>query len=121
MAHGLAPGGLLAITSRNWERIRARGSGFDVGEHVVVRGGRAGLTIHTWTIAARWDDRHELGVVVALIGDDGRVTTHAEQLAFWPFAHDTLAAELRAAGLQPETSTYAPAAERYLVTARRTA
>jgi SAM-dependent methyltransferase len=121
MAQALAPGGPLAITSRNWERIRARGSGLDVGEQLVVRGGRAGLTIHSWTIAAGWDDRHELGVVVSLIDDDGSVTTHAEQLSFWPFAHDTLDDELRGAGLLPQTSTYAPDVERYLVTARRPA
>jgi 2-polyprenyl-3-methyl-5-hydroxy-6-metoxy-1,4-benzoquinol methylase len=119
MAGVLSERGLLAITSRNWERIRARGSSFDVGERLVTRGGRAGLTIHAWTIAAGWDERHELDVAVALLGEDGTVTTHGERLAFWPFAHETLAAELRAAGLDPETTTYAPDVERYLVTARR--
>ena len=118
MAAVLAPGGLLAITSRNWERVRARGSAFDVGEQLVTRGGRTGLTIHTWTIAEDWDERHELHVAVALIAADGTVTTYAELLELWPFRHETLAADLRAAGLRPATTTYAPEADRYLVTAR---
>ncbi|HTN23351.1 MAG TPA: class I SAM-dependent methyltransferase [Solirubrobacteraceae bacterium] len=119
MAGVLGPGGLLAVTSRNWERVRARGSAFDVGERLVMRGGRAGLTIHTWTIAGDWDERHELHVAVALVADDGTVTTYAELLELWPFRHETLEADLRAAGVAPETSTYAPDADRYLVTARR--
>jgi SAM-dependent methyltransferase len=119
MAGVLALRGVLAITSRDWERLRARGSRVEVGERLVTRGGRAGLTIYAWTIAGGWDERHELAVAVALLGEDGTVTTHGERLAFWPFAHETLTAELRAAGLDPETTTYAPDAERYLVTARR--
>lgn len=118
MAAVLAPGGLLAITSRNWERVRERGSAFDVGERLVTRGGRAGLTIHTWTIPGDWDARHELHVAVALVADDGTVTTHAELLELWPFRHETLDADLCAAGLRVATSTYAPDADRYLVTAR---
>jgi hypothetical protein len=58
-------------------------------------------------------------VAVALLGDDGSVTTRGERLTFWPFSHEMLAEDLLAAGLQPETSTFAPDAERYLVTARR--
>jgi SAM-dependent methyltransferase len=114
----LGPGGLLAVTSRNWERVRSRGSALDVGERLVSRGGRAGLTIHAWTIADRWEERHELHVAVALVAEDGTVTTHAERLELWPFRHEELEADLRAAGLRVATSTYAPDADRYLVTAR---
>jgi hypothetical protein len=46
------------------------------------------------------------------------VTTHAERLVFWPFRHEDLEADLRAAGLEPSSSTYAPEVERYFVTAR---
>lgn len=119
MARTLRAGARLALTSRNWERIRARGPAIDVGERLVSRGGRSGLTIHAWRLAEGWDDRHELDVSVAIIGDGGAVTTHGERLAFWPFTHEMLGADLVAAGLQPETSTFAPEVERYLVTARR--
>jgi hypothetical protein len=58
---------------------------------------------------------------VALVGEDGGVTTHAERLAFWPYSHAALRGDLLAAGLEPALSTYEPDAERYLVTARRRA
>jgi SAM-dependent methyltransferase len=119
MADVLRPGGLLAVTSRNWQLIRDRGSRLDVGERLVVRGGRAGLAIHRWALADGWDERCELEVAVAFVGEDGGVTTHAERLAFWPFSHAALHDDLLAAGLEPALSTYAPDAERYLVTARR--
>jgi hypothetical protein len=45
------------------------------------------------------------------------VTSHTERLAFWPFRHQTLDEDLRAAGLALASSTYAPDVERYLVTA----
>ena len=48
------------------------------------------------------------------------VTTESERLTFWPFRHEELDQELRAAGLRPESTTYAAEHERYLVTARRT-
>jgi hypothetical protein len=47
------------------------------------------------------------------------VTTVGERLAFWPFRHETLDEDLRAAGLDAEASTYDPDVDRYLVTARR--
>jgi hypothetical protein len=86
-----------------------------------VRHGRAGLTIHHWALAEDWDERGALEVAVALVGEDGGVTTHAERLAFWAFSHAALHGDLVAAGLEPALSTYAPDAERYLVTARRNA
>jgi SAM-dependent methyltransferase len=117
MARVLRSGGLLAVTSRNWELIRDRGSHLDVGDRLVVRHGRAGLTIYHWALAEDWDERGALAV--ALVGEDGGVTTHAERLAFWAFSHAALHEDLVAAGLEPALSTYAPDAERYLVTARR--
>ena len=80
-----------------------------------------GLPIRAWTIPDAWDAPHRLDVAVAFPGADGRVETVAEALAFWPFTHEELAEDLRAAGLTVEASTYAPDAERYLVTARRSA
>jgi SAM-dependent methyltransferase len=121
MAGVLRGGGLLAVTSRNWQLIRDRGSRLDVGDRLVMRGGRAGLTIYHWTLAGGWDERCELDVAVALVGEDGGVTTHAERLAFWPFSHAALHEDLLAAGLEPALSTYAEDVERYLVTARRSA
>jgi SAM-dependent methyltransferase len=119
MAGVLRDDGVLVVTSRNWELVRAGGSGLRVDDRLTERDGRRGLVIHVWTLAGDWEAEHRLDVAVALIGDDGAVTTHAERLRFWPFRHETLDADLRAAGFEPQTSTYAPGAERYHVTAAR--
>ena len=117
MVSVLRPGGLLVLTSRNWERERAPGSRLDLDDRLVVRGGRRALVVRGWTIAADWDEPHALEIAVALLGAGGRITTHAERLAFWPFSHEMLLHDLRAAGLEPADSTYADTVDRYLVIA----
>ena len=95
-------GSLLAVTSRTWERPQAG------GEEVVERGGRRA------TVRRAWHDG-ELEIEVTVDG-----VVHAEKLAYWPFTHEELDADLRAADWSPETSTWAPDVDRYLVTARAT-
>ena len=119
MAGVLRPSGLLAVTSRNWELVRAARRGLDVADRLRERDGRSGLVIRAWTFPDEWESPHWLDVAVALPGPDGAVETRGEALAFWPFTHEELDADLRHAGLEPAASTYAPDAERYLVTARR--
>ncbi|MDQ3850393.1 MAG: class I SAM-dependent methyltransferase [Actinomycetota bacterium] len=119
MAGVLRDGGLLAVTSRNWERLRDERPGLEVGDRLVRRAGRQGLVIHAWTIPDGWEEAHRLEVAVAIFDQAGAVTTHVERLAFWPFSHRTLDGDLRAAKLTPLSSTYSSQSERYLVTARR--
>jgi len=118
MASVLRPGGLLALTSRNWERQRSRGSGLDIGDELVERHGRRALVIYHWTMAPVWDDPHYLDVAVALLDPSGRVATVTERLSFWPFTHTDLEEDLRRSGLHVQSSTYAADVDRYLVTAR---
>lgn len=119
MAGVLRAGGLLAVTSRNWELVRALGPGLQVADRLVERDGRRGLVIYAWTLPDGADDAVHVDVAVSFIDDGGAVTTHGERLAVWSFTHGQLAADLRAAGLEPRSSTYADDAARYLVTARR--
>jgi SAM-dependent methyltransferase len=119
MASVLRPGGLFVVTSRNWELERSHGSRAFVSERLVERAGGRALVVHSWTVPEDWDDMHVLEIVVALIGDDGAVSAHGERLRCWPFRHETLDDDLRAAGLEPTSSTYDPEVGRYLVTARR--
>jgi SAM-dependent methyltransferase len=101
----LRDGGLLAVTSRTWERPRRD------GEEGVERGGRRALVRHAWHAG------EPAGLEVAVtFEDDG--TTYAERLDYWPFTHEELQADLLAAGLEPVASTFDPEVERYLVTAR---
>jgi SAM-dependent methyltransferase len=121
MAGLLAPGGMLTVTSRNWELLRASGTHVRVNDRVIVRGGRRGLVFQAWTVPEAWSAPHQEDVRVALLGADGEVTVHGERLTLWPFRHEALDADLAAAGLEREQTTYADAAGRYLVTARRAA
>lgn len=120
MAAVLRPGGRLVVTSRTWEQVRADGTRLQVASELVTRDGRRGLPIYSWTIPGDWGEPHFFDVAVALIGDDGGVTTHRERFAFWPFTEEQLRDDLRAAGLEPEgEGVPADKPGRYLVTARR--
>jgi len=91
---------LLAVTSRNWERPQ------EAGEEVVERGGRRATVRREWVP----------GALVIEVELDGEI--YAERLAYWPFTHEELDADLRAAGWAPASSTWSPDADRYLVIAR---
>jgi SAM-dependent methyltransferase len=119
MAGVLRHGGLLVLTSRNWDLVRALGSGIQVADHLIERRGERALVIYGWTLPDRDERPLYADVAVALIADDGMVTTHHERLEGWPFTHTQLDADLRAAGMTPQSSTYADEVERYMVTARR--
>ena len=119
MSGVLGDGGLLVLTSRNWDLVRSRGSGIQVADRMVERGGDRALVIYGWTLPDSTEQALYVDVAVALIAGSGAVTTHQERLECWPFTHRQLDADLRASGLTPELSTYADEDERYLVTARR--
>jgi SAM-dependent methyltransferase len=118
MARVLRPGGLLVLTSRNWELVRDEGSGLRIRDQLVERHGRRALVVYGWSLADNWNDRHHLDIAIAIVEQAGNVTTHAERLAFWPFCHDDLDADIRAAGLVTTLSTYDPTVDQYLVTAK---
>jgi hypothetical protein len=119
MAAVLRPGGLLLVTSRNWERLLATRPGLEVAEELVERDRRAGLVVRAWTVPEDPAAPHELEVAVVLLGPGREVVTVAERMPFWPFTRRELDEDLEAAGLAPEWDTYAPGVDRYLVGARR--
>ena len=98
-------GGLLALTSRTWERR------WEDGEEVVERHGRRARVRRIWHVG----DPPALEVAVTF-EDDG--TTHAERLEYRPFTHEELQSDLLAAGFEPAASKFDPEVGRYLVTSR---
>ena len=119
MAGVLRGGGLLVVTSRNWELVRAQGSGVRVGDRLVEHDGERALVVYGWTLPDGTDQPLHIDVTVARIADDGAVIAQGERLVAWPFTHTELDDDLRAAGLTPRTSTYDADADGYLVTAQR--
>jgi SAM-dependent methyltransferase len=118
MAGVLRPGGVLVLTSRNWELVRDEVSGLRIGDQLVERDGRRALVVYGWSLADSWDDRHHLDIAVAIVELEGKLSSHVERLAFWPFRYETLDADIRAAGLVTTLSTYDPTVDRYLVAAK---
>jgi SAM-dependent methyltransferase len=96
MAGALRPGGRLILTTRNWDREQ-RG-----GTWVLERDGRRATVVYEWTPGSP----SRLRITVAGV---------SEELTLWPFTADELFDDLRAAGLEPQDSTFSPEAERYLV------
>jgi len=121
MAAVLRSGGLLVVTSRNWELVRERGPGLSIVEELVERAGALAIVTHAWTIASGADDPCTLDVAVAIVGEPPEVGRRAARLVCWPFARAQLEGDLRAAGLEPTDSTYSATAERYSICARRQA
>ena len=112
----LRPGGVLAVTSRNWELVRAAGSGLALPSEVSVRNGIPGITVLSWMIPLRWYEPHTVDVGVALL-QGSAVSSHVSRLTFWPFTHDELQQDLRACGFHVQASSYEDRGDRYLVTA----
>jgi len=110
MRRVLRDSGLLAITSRTWERP------LQDGEDVVERRGRRARVRRAWHPPEREGGPHVLEVSVTVEDETWR-----ERLDYWPFSHEELDADLRAAGLEPASSTWDPEVDRYLVTARAAA
>jgi SAM-dependent methyltransferase len=102
MRRVLREDGLLAVTSRTWERPQ------EAGEATVERHGRRARVTRAWHAG-------ELEVAVSF-EDDG--TTYRERLRYWPYTHGELQDDLLAAGFTPATTTFDPEVGRYLVTAR---
>jgi hypothetical protein len=119
MTSVLATGGVLALTSRNWEQIRSAGSRVDVWDRLVERAARKAEVVYAWQVPPSWDAEHHLQISVAELQDGDRLEVTTEQLSMWPFQHDELLADIAAAGLSLAGSTYDATRPEYLVTAQR--
>jgi len=119
MAAVLAPAGVLALTSRNWEQVRSGGSRLDVWERLVERHARKAVVVYSWQVPPSWDDEQHLQISVAALHDGDRLQVTTERLPIWPFHHEELLADLAAADLTLEGSTYEAPRPEYLVTAWR--
>src|SRR6059058_2803504 len=69
MAVVLRTGGVLALTSRNWEQIRSAGSRLDVWDRLVERAGRKAVVVYSWQVPPSWTDEHHMQISVAVLQD----------------------------------------------------
>lgn len=121
MASVLAGGGVLALTSRNWEQIRSAGSRLDVWDRLVERAARKAVVVYSWQVPPSWGAEHHLQISVAALQDGDRLQVTTEALTMWPFRHQELLADLAATGLSFMGSTYDGTEPDYLVTAQQSA
>jgi len=121
MASVLRTGGVLALTSRNWEQIRLAGSRMDVWDRLVERADRKAVVVYSWQVPPSWETEHRLQISVAALQDGDRLQVTTELLSIWPFRHEELQADIAAAGLSLTRSTYDATQPEYLLTAQRRA
>lgn len=119
MSRLLRRGGRLVLTSRTWERVRARGSRLDISDRLVRRNGRDAVVVYRWEIAPRWEEEHRIEIAIAELDAAGSVLVRSEPLTCWPYRYDELEAELHRVGLRTEMSTFDPEAENYTVVASK--
>ncbi|MFD6414871.1 class I SAM-dependent methyltransferase [Streptomyces sp. NPDC060194] len=119
MSRLLRPGGHLVLTSRTWERVRARGSRLEVGDRLVRRNGRDAVVVYRWEIAPRWEAEHRIEIAIAEVDATGSVVVRSEVLSCWPYRYEELEAALHRVGLRTELSTFDGEAENYRVVARK--
>jgi SAM-dependent methyltransferase len=117
MSQLLNHGGRLVLTSRTWELVRSRGSGFDIRDRLIRRNGRDAVVIYYTQIEQLWEQEHHWEIAVAQVEADGLVRTCSERLSFWPYRYEELVAQLQSVGLKVETSTFNPDAPGYMVVA----
>ena len=77
------------------------------------------MAVYSWQVPPSWDDEHHLQISVAALHDGDRLQVTTERLPIWPFHHEELLADLAAADLTLEGSTYEAPRPEYLVTAWR--
>jgi SAM-dependent methyltransferase len=118
MAAALRPGGVLLLTSRNWERLRERVPGLEIDDRLVERNGRRAVIARAWTLADSDDEVSFLDTAVVFVDGDA-MTPVAERLEFWPFTYAALLADLDAAGLEVSATTIDGEVDRYMVAATR--
>jgi SAM-dependent methyltransferase len=119
MALVLRTGGVLALTSRNWEQIRSAGSRLDVWDRLVERSCRKAVVVYSWQVPPTWESEHRVEISVAALQDGDQLLVTTELLSLWPFRHEELQADVAAAGLSLTSSTYDETQTNYLVTAQR--
>jgi len=113
----LKEGGLLLLTSRNWERLCADKPRFQV-LGLRVREGTRCIPMYVWNFRAQWPEA-VLVELVLIFEQDGRTSYRCYPITCYPFRHGELLDRLEAAGFVDVRTVYGEAANGYTVTARR--
>ena len=120
MAAVLAPGGLVVVNARNWEKLRRQRPRLTFPERVLERDGRRCVPLYVWSYGPEWEAPHHVEIVF-VVETDGSLEARRHELTFWPFRVDDLRARLAATGLLVVDDTYRPDADWYEVVAERPA
>ena len=113
----LAPGGLLVLDSRNWEKLRSERPRFHL-LGVRHRDGRRCIPMYVWNFPGRWRDPHVIEVV--LIFEEGHlVSHHCYPITYHPFHVEELLDRMESAGFVDVATDYDSSRDSYLVTGRR--
>ena len=112
----LKPGGVLAIDSRNWEKLRRERVRF-YPMPMRVRDGSQCLPLYVWNFPPRWQDLHLIEVVL-LFQEETRTHHRSYPITYYPFHYKDLVIGLRGAGFPEVQSDFDDAKDTYTVIAR---
>jgi SAM-dependent methyltransferase len=112
----LKPGGVLAIDSRNWAKVRRERVRFSPMP-MRVRDGSRCLPLYVWNFPPRWQDPHLIEVVL-LFQEEARTLHRSYPFTYFPFRYQDLVIRLRGAGFREVRSDFDDAKDTYTVIAR---
>ena len=112
----LKPGGVLALDSRNWEKVRRERVRF-YPMPMRVRDGSRCFLLYIWNFPPRWQDPHLIELVL-LFPEEARTHHRSYPITYYPFHYKDLVIRLREAGFQEIPSDFDDAKDAYTVIAR---
>lgn len=89
MHAALRDGGVLVVTSRDWEQPQSSGSDVTVGVEPIHRHGVSCASIYLWELPERWDRPHKVKLVL-VFNVPTRPVVRCHDLEFWPFSKGQL-------------------------------
>lgn len=114
----LAPGGLLAVDSQDWELVHPIGSHVMVEPAVIERDGTRCVRTYSWHIPEEFGPSWVLEIAPILLEGD-RASVRSYPVHMWPFSRAELRRRMAEAGLVDIALDVIPGDDRYTAVGRR--
>ena len=116
MRAALKPGGVLAIDSRNWEKLRREKVRF-CSMPMRVRDGTRCVALYVWNFPPHWQDAHLIELVM-LFPEENQTSHRSYSITYHPFHYRDLITHLTESGFEKIQSDFDDAKDNYNVFAR---
>jgi hypothetical protein len=117
MRRVLSPAGTLIVDSRNWELLYKSRPRIAPARQVIERKGLRCNSLYIWTIPDNFESPCTAEIVLLFEDADARTSYHRHVIEFFPFRHDDLADDIRAAGFTLRDDSYQADSNFYAIAA----